>query len=119
LKINEAASLRLFYGVLLKLIRRRRSTIIHFSFENIHLKIRPPAEFLQTSGLAFKTDGHLVAFYDDRDFASAVGILEHDVKTIGFFDDVVIIERTAFSGKCFTSCPGIRSSIFAVNYDGA
>jgi hypothetical protein len=36
---------------------------------------------------------------------------------VRLFDDVVVIELPAFPGIRFTSCPGIGSSIFAVNHD--
>jgi len=45
-------------------------------------------------------------------------MLQHGFKMIRLFDNVVVVNLSALPGKRFTSGPGKRSSIFAVDQDG-
>ena len=83
----------------------------------IRHSIRPPAERSDPSSLALEADCHSIALDDHRYFADPFGVLQHVVHLIGFFNNVAVIKLPAVFGKCFTSCPGVRSGVFSVNQD--
>jgi len=76
-------------------------------------RYRRTADFLNPSSSTVKTDGYVFSFDNDRNFAGSLGVFQHGVKMPGLFDHVIIIYPAAFFGKSFTSCPGVRSSIFS------
>ena len=80
------------------------------SFELLKIGDR---RFLDPSCFPFESDGYGVAFDNDRNLAGSPGVFQHGVKMFGLFDHVIIIYLAAFFGKCFTSCPGVRSSILS------
>jgi hypothetical protein len=69
------------------------------------------------SGSPVKADGHISAFNDHRNFSGAFGELQHAVEMSRVFYDVKVFEWPSVFGKCFTSCPGIRSSVFSINHN--
>lgn len=83
------------------------------SIEDRGSKNRRTAEYLDSSRSPVKTDGYVCPFDNDRNFAASLGVFQHGVKMFGLFGHVTIIYLAAFFGKSFTSCPGIRSSIFS------
>ena len=70
-------------------------------------------QFLDSSSSAVKADGYRLPLDNHRNLAGALGMLQHGVEMLGLFDDVIIVHLAAFFGKCFTSCPGVRSSILS------
>jgi len=100
-----------------------RSDFHHLSFFNRHYSfqfsfvirhsLRLPAESSDPSRAPVKTDGYVCPFDNDRNLAGPLGVFQHGVKMLGLFDHVIIIYLAAFFGKSFTSCPGVRSSIFS------
>ncbi len=85
--------------------------IRHLSFDSASSRKSKP------SGLAVKAYGNILAFNDDRDFACALGVLQHGFKMLRCFYDVVVFELAVIPGKSFTSCAGIGSGIFSENND--
>jgi len=88
------------------------STIRHSSFV-IPFGFQPKKS--DRSGSPVKADGHIFTFNDHRDLSNTAGELEHTVEMPAVFDDIKKIERPPFFGKCFTSCPGIGSSVLSKN----
>jgi hypothetical protein len=75
----------------------------------------PRLKNLYPSRTAIKTDGHLSRFNDDGNFALAVGMLQHRVELVRIRNDVEIFNLFILFGISFTSCPRVRSGIFAEN----
>jgi hypothetical protein len=69
--------------------------------------------FLDPSRSAVKADGYRLPLDNDRDLAGSLGVFQHGVKMLGLFDHVIIGYLATFFGKCFTSCPGVWSSILS------
>jgi hypothetical protein len=42
-------------------------------------------------------------------------VLQHRLEIPGIFDNIQIIKLKPLLGKCFTSCPGVGSSILSKN----
>jgi len=68
-----------------------------------------------TSGPPVESDGDGLTLDNDRNLAKAVGVLQHGLEIPGIFDNIQIIELKPLLGKCFTSRPGVGSSIFSEN----
>ena len=129
--MEEVASLHRFYRNHSN-IKRQNSFIIHLSIDIRHsngsiirhstIDIRHSKgstfesayrRFLDPSCFPLESDGYGVAFDNHRNLAGSPGVFQHGVKMFGLFDHVIIIYLAAFFGKCFTSCPGKRSSILS------
>ena len=67
------------------------------------------------SGAPVKSDGDGLTLDNDRNLAKTVGVLQHGLEIPGIFDNIKVVELNPLLGKCFTSCPGVRSSILAKN----
>ena len=104
------------YGHPISSIEYPASSIEHraLSFELLKIGDR---RFLDPSCFPVESDGYGVAFDNDRNLAGSLGVFQHGVKMFGLFDHVIIIYLAAFFGKCFTSCPGERSSILSEKHN--
>ena len=90
--------------------------IINSTFDNCHSTFFSAYHrFLDPSRSAVKADGNRFPLDNDRNLAGSPGVLQHGVKMFGLFDHIIIGYLAAFFGKCFTSCPGVRSSILSEN----
>ena len=88
------------------------TAFLHLSFVNRH-SFRLPAGNSDPSRSAVKADGYRWPLDNDRNLAGSLGVFQHGVKMLGLFDHVIIDYLAAFFGKCFTSCPGVWSSILS------
>jgi hypothetical protein len=70
---------------------------------------------LNSSRPAIKPNGNVAAFNNHRNFARAVGMLQHDVELFRIRFNVEIFNILFLFGISFTSCPCVRSGIFAEN----
>jgi hypothetical protein len=92
----------------------KTTVFLHYSFDNRHSSfLSASSRKSDASRPTVKADGYRVSFDNDRNLARAIGVLQHCVKVFGLFDHIIIVNLAAFFGKSFTSCPGIRSSIFS------
>jgi len=93
-----------------------QSDFLHLSFDNCHSTFFSAyRRFLDPSRSAVKADGNRFPLDNDRNLAGSLGVLQHGVKIFGLFDHIIIGYLAAFFGKCFTSCPGVWSSILSEN----
>ncbi len=70
---------------------------------------------LHPSRPAIKTNSNFSTFNDHRNLAHAVGMLQHDVELVRIRCNFEIFNILILFGISFTSCPGVRSGIFAEN----
>ena len=73
---------------------------------------RPPAGPLYPSGTSVKTDRDIIAINNDRNFASAIRVLEHSVHLVGLVNHADIFDLHSFFAVGFTSRSGIGSCVF-------
>jgi len=70
---------------------------------------------LNPSRPAIKTNGDVSTFNNHGNFSRAFGMLQHRVELFGIRFNVEIFNIFFLFGISFTSCPGVRSGIFAEN----
>jgi hypothetical protein len=98
----------------MELIQKKYVLILHSSFVNRHFPGFQP-DNSDASGPPVKSDGDGLTLDNDRNLAKAVGVLQHRLEIPGIFDNIQIIKLKPLLGKCFTSCPGVGSSILSKN----
>ncbi len=72
---------------------------------------------LHFSGAA-EADGHFAVLDDHRHLAPAIGMLQHFRQRIIVFEHVAVFEANLPSRESLPGRGGIRSKVFAKNYDG-
>ena len=100
---------------LLKKDKNRLNSFIRHSTIVIRHSNRQPAGKLNPSGFAFKADRYVFSLDNDWNLSYTFGIPQHGFQLIRLFDNVAIVKLPAAFGKCFTSCPGMRSGIFSID----
>ena len=83
---------------------RQSSIVILFGIQPI---------ILNPSCSAIETNGYIFPLNNNWHLTLSMRMFQHDVKLTGIRMYVKIINFFAFFGKCFTSSPGIRSSILS------
>lgn len=83
---------------------RQSSIVILFGIQPI---------ILNPSCSAIETNGYIFPLNNNWYLTLSIGMLQHDVELTRIRIDVKIIYFFAFFGKCFTSSPGMGSSIFS------